>query len=134
MEGRISKSKEQHKLVLEQHVIDEIVERLKAERVASAITEEEVKRIVEAKIEAFAADGINQTDHALASGGASIVSQLTSSSYYVNLFDWLWSREHKATVILRVFLPLRLKRLLTHPYSRATLLVNAGRSQAPRVM
>jgi hypothetical protein len=103
LEERVTKAKEEQKLVLDTPTIDAIVKQLRSERVGASLSVEDVKRIVETQLEAFAADRINMTDYALAAGGASIVTSKTSRNYKSGMFDWLrGTSSHPPTVMLMV--------------------------------
>ena len=94
---------ETQKLSLDKETLELILSQLKTERIGEGISADEVRKIIETELEAFAADRINASDHALASGGASIVGSKTSRSYRTGLMNWLsGASTHPPSIILVV--------------------------------
>jgi hypothetical protein len=90
---RLTKLEGRPNVQLRPDQIEEIVRLLRASgltAITGGLTRQEVQDLVEQGIERYAADRINMTDYALASGGASIVYPHTSRRYPSGLWNTLF--------------------------------------------
>lgn len=93
----------QQQIVLDEKTKNMIVKQLKDAGVIKGLTAEEVERIVENRVDLFAADRINMTDYALETAGAKIFYRGTSPNYRSGFWHWLSGTDtHSPTVIITV--------------------------------